>query len=785
MSSFKCKMCGAELDVKEGQTVATCSYCGSKQTVANPNDERKKNLFNRANSLRANCEFDKALVTYQTILSIFPNEPEAYWGLTLCKYGIEYVKDPSSKEMKPTIHRMSYESILKDKDYLKALEYADVIAKEEYEAEANEIADIQTKILQISQKEEPFDIFICYKETDANGKRTPDSVIAQDIYTKLTGNGYKVFFARITLENKLGRMYEPYIFAALNSAKVMLVIGTKKEYFEAVWVKNEWSRFIDLMQNRPDHYLIPCYKDMDAYEMPEEFLPLQSQDLGKLGFMQDLTRGIDKLLKKDNKVGIEKHVEKDVINFNNSSLIKRAKILIDDKDYEKANEVIERALDENPTDTQAYILKLLVTFKVPSLNELRKLSIKNLETYNSYNKAYKYGSEEEKRLLKEINDECIDNMNNELYRNACLLVERKQYKRAIEMFNSLKNHKDSKQKIMETTKLLAIEQNKHKKKVKKAWLIGLVSFVIVSLLTFVGFEMFYIPPTLYFDNLEYAYTNGSAHVFRINNKKVKEISVPKYLSYKGKTIEVTGISEGAFFGCKEVEKLYLGVMDKSLEEYFNSSISLNNIKSVEIGSDVYNIVDDAFKGCTSLTDLTFYYSVEKIGESAFESCTSLRNVNYYGMIEEWCKIGFAEMRSNPMYYASSIQMFEKLSNTNTYSLTKPTSINVPDSVTNIGPYQFYGFKSVTSVQMDKSVTTISDFAFSNCTSLSTITLSKNLTSVGTYAFDNCKSINTVYYPNKIENWNNIYFTNDFSNPMHYGKHLYVYDKDNNYQESSI
>ncbi|MCI6357673.1 MAG: leucine-rich repeat protein [Erysipelotrichaceae bacterium] len=782
MSSFKCKMCGAELDVKEGQTVATCSYCGSKQTVANPNDERKKNLFNRANSLRANCEFDKALVTYQTILSIFPNEPEAYWGLTLCKYGIEYVKDPSSKEMKPTIHRMSYESILKDKDYLKALEYADVIAKEEYEAEANEIADIQTKILQISQKEEPFDIFICYKETDANGKRTPDSVIAQDIYTKLTGNGYKVFFARITLENKLGRMYEPYIFAALNSAKVMLVIGTKKEYFEAVWVKNEWSRFIDLMQNRPDHYLIPCYKDMDAYEMPEEFLPLQSQDLGKLGFMQDLTRGIDKLLKKDNKVGIEKHVEKDVINFNNSSLIKRAKILIEDEDYEKADEVIERALDENPTSAQAYILKLLVTFEVPSLDELMKLYINNLDTNNNYIKAYKYGTEEEKRLLNEINDKCIDNVNNDLYNDACLLVEKKQYKRAIGMFNSLKNYKDSAQKITECKKLLEIEQIKHK---KKGWLIGLVSFIIISLLTFLGFEMFYIPPTLYFDNLEYAITNGSAYVFRINNKKVKEISVPKYLSYKGKIIEVTGISEGAFLGCKEVEKLYLDVMDKSLLTYFSSSILVKTIKSVELGTNVYNIVDDAFKGCSSLTDLTFYYSVEKIGESAFDGCTSLTNVNYNGLIEDWCNISFAEMKSNPMYYASSIQMPIMYGNTYTYVINTPTQINVPDTVTNIGPYQFYGFKSVTSLQMDKSVTTISEHAFSNCTSLSTITLSKNLTSVGIYAFANCKSINTVYYPNKIENWNNISFANEFSNPMYYGKRLYVYDKNSNYHQASI
>ena len=78
---------------------------------------------------------------------------------------------------------------------------------------------IQKGILAISQKEDPFDVFICYKETDAHGRRTQDSVLANDLYHQLTQEGFKVFFSRITLEDKLGTAYEPYIFAALNSAK--------------------------------------------------------------------------------------------------------------------------------------------------------------------------------------------------------------------------------------------------------------------------------------------------------------------------------------------------------------------------------------------------------------------------------------------------------------------------------------------------------------------------------------------------------------------------------------
>ena len=149
----------------------------------------------------------------------------------------------------------------------------------------NFINEIQKGILAISQKEEPFDVFICYKETDDTGTRTQDSVIANDIYYQLTQEGLKVFYAAITLENKLGSAYEPCIFAALNSAKVMLAIGTKPEHFNAVWVKNEWSRFLKIIQKDRSKLLIPCYRDMDAYELPEEFAHLQAQDMSKIGFI--------------------------------------------------------------------------------------------------------------------------------------------------------------------------------------------------------------------------------------------------------------------------------------------------------------------------------------------------------------------------------------------------------------------------------------------------------------------------------------------------------------------
>ncbi len=451
MAIYKCKMCGAQLEVTKGSTIATCSFCMSKQTVANADDERKENLFNRANTLRINCEFDKALLAYQSIISIFPHEPEAHWGVVLCKYGIEYVDDHVSKSKKPTIHRMAYESILKDSDYLATLAYADVIAKSQYIEEATQIANIQKNILSISQKEEPFDIFICYKETDKNGNRTHDSVMAQEIYTTLVEKGYKVFFSKITLENKLGTMYEPYIFAALNSAKIMLVLGTKQEYFNAVWVKNEWSRFISLMQTRPDHYLIPCYKDMNAYEMPEEFLAFQAQDLSKLGFMQDLIRGIDKIMGKDvNKVRVETREIQSEINI--EALLTRSEILINDNDYQKADELIERVLNTDPKNSKAYLLKCVIELNLKSIEDLKKQE-NVLDKNNNFIKAYKFGDAKEKEKLDNINT-FIDNRNKDKTYNVALKYkENGDFEEAKKVFNQIVEYKDVKNQIEDCERL--------------------------------------------------------------------------------------------------------------------------------------------------------------------------------------------------------------------------------------------------------------------------------------------------------------------------------------------
>lgn len=78
-------MCGGDLSVEEGKTVTECEYCGTHQTVSSADDEKRMNLYNNANRLRLNHEFDKAELIYENIVAEFPEEAEAYWGICLCR----------------------------------------------------------------------------------------------------------------------------------------------------------------------------------------------------------------------------------------------------------------------------------------------------------------------------------------------------------------------------------------------------------------------------------------------------------------------------------------------------------------------------------------------------------------------------------------------------------------------------------------------------------------------------------------------------------------------------
>ena len=357
MPIIKCKMCGGDIELTADKTFGTCEYCGSTMTLPKVSDDQRAAAFNRGNHFRRMGEFDKALGVYERIVAEDDTDAEAHWCCALSRFGIEYVEDPATYEWLPTCHRASFDSFLEDVDYLAAVEHSDGITRRQYQKDAAKIAEVQRGILATSQNTEPYDVFISYKELDESGERTRDSILAQEIYYRLTEKGWRVFFSRITLEDVPGTQYEPYIFAALNSAKVMIVVGTSAENLNAVWVKNEWSRFLAMMRKDKTKLLIPCYRDMDPYDLPEQLAVLMSYDMGKIGFIQDLIRGVDKVLSAEKKPEPAKEtvVVQQGGGPNVTALLKRGQQALEDGEWDKAREFYDQVLNMDAENAEAFL----------------------------------------------------------------------------------------------------------------------------------------------------------------------------------------------------------------------------------------------------------------------------------------------------------------------------------------------------------------------------------------------------------------------------------------------
>ena len=456
MAVFKCKMCGGALEIGENQSVATCEYCGTQQTLPKLDNEKKLALFSRANNLRIKNEFDKAAGIYESIIAEFRDEAEAYWGLVLCKYGIEYVDDGKGKKL-PTCHRTLPMAIMEDDDFQQACEYADITAKTIYREEAKAIDKIQKKILNIALKEEPYDIFICYKEMDdITGSRTEDSLIAQDIYTELLRAGYRVFFSRVSLREVAGTEYEPYIYAALSSAKIMLAIGTKHDYYNAVWVKNEWSRFISMMGDNSSKVLIPCYKNMDAYDIPKEFKNMQALDMGDVTFFGSLMESIERIIDKT-----RSKATKETIALNNDSvdvapLLEKGFLCLEDKNWNEADGFFETVLNNDPKNANAYLGKLLADLEISKMEKLSSFYTTFSDNKN-YVKIMRLADDELKEKVKNCNKiiarRLDDARKKDLYENALEIMEsattEQMFENAGYMFIEVMDYADAKEKSQE------------------------------------------------------------------------------------------------------------------------------------------------------------------------------------------------------------------------------------------------------------------------------------------------------------------------------------------------
>ena len=293
-----CNNCGGEYDYRGGRWI--CRSCGSYRPEQISNEEATL-LYTAFQKLRL-AEFDEAELEFDDIIRKYPENANAYWGRLMAKYGIKYEQDFDGRII-PTCYATSIESVISSADYKKALQYADEESRAYYQRQAGYMERVRKEWLEKASLEKPYDIFICYKESDlANGvERTEDSIAMQDLYIHLINKGYRVFYSHESLRDKVGEKYEPYIFNALSTAQVMLVYGSKPEYITSTWLKNEWTRYEERLKNgekKKGSLLVAC-DGFSPNELPRALAATQCFSASERSFYSDLDDAIERILRKD------------------------------------------------------------------------------------------------------------------------------------------------------------------------------------------------------------------------------------------------------------------------------------------------------------------------------------------------------------------------------------------------------------------------------------------------------------------------------------------------------
>ena len=215
---------------------------------------------------------------------------------------------------------------------------------------------------------------------------------------------------------------------------------------------------------------------------------------------------------------------------------------------------------------------------------------------------------------------------------------------------------------------------------------------------------------------------------------------------------------------KVSDKIYSLTEDTTIK--FNGSINAVLLKTVMAAMQVNDSVNfaldlsdttgitewkkDWFEGSESLYAISLPKTVTTIQNASFADCINLKAVTVPCSIEEYpyfsasCIVNFSgslsEWLESPVINSKELYL----------NGSQPTSISIPNSITNIKKFAFYKCSKLSSVTIPNSVESIGNSAFEDCTCLRDVTIPNSVENIGISAFRNCIELSSVTIPNSVE-----------------------------------
>ena len=272
----RCEVCGSTSIENCGNGVYKCRSCDATYRVDDGLSEKDiENVIHRINAFDSaerqlsinQPNFYEAERQFKKITEDYPEYSAGYWGLLRAKYGIKFERDTNGKAM-PSCYIGEYEDIRKSPEYQKAVDYAETKEiKTSYENMAVYIADVAREVREKAAKFD-YNIFISFKDSGQDREKM------YNLYDGLRDKKYKAFFSPVSLKKSgMGGLdYEPFIFNAIEKSRALIVYGSKPEYFESVWVQNEWRRYERAIEEKrkAEGSLIVLYEGFNPKDLPPE-----------------------------------------------------------------------------------------------------------------------------------------------------------------------------------------------------------------------------------------------------------------------------------------------------------------------------------------------------------------------------------------------------------------------------------------------------------------------------------------------------------------------------------